>query len=358
MEQIIARQNSTAKPATGKAFLMGIVWIIIKLSIAQVVVNFLITLTGIGLLNLLFYLYAVVLLIGFMTRTVAGNIYTLKRETLVLQRMMGDSNVLGVEIPVESIISVRPLTYGQRLALDYRQVTYVDSTCAPGLRMQLAFIVSLIWAWLARTIAGKKAYKDNGFLVAYMEDGKRCACAFRPDAAFCAALEEALPQAFGADERLERAPLHGYWAMSLRRAFPSLYPHVKDAVSPEEAAFEREQFALRKEQRLEKKAKKKNIPVEQLKKKQQEKARKKAAAARKRARFYAAISDRLGFLAPVKRFFADLAEKLGEEDLPEEDIPEEEPAEQPGEQCKPEGETPRRRRSRQEASDEVHDGSI
>lgn len=337
MEQIIARQNSAAKPATGKTFLLGIAGIIIKLSIAQIVINFLITLTGMGLLNLLFYLYAVVLLISFMTRTVAGNIYTLKQDTLVLQRMMGDSNVLGVEIPLESIVSIRPLAYGQRLELDYRQVTYADTTCAPGLRMRIAFAVSLIWSGLARMIAGKKACIENGSVVVYMAEGKRCACAFRPDAAFCAALAQALPEVFGADERLARTPLHGYWAMSLRRAFPTLYPHVQDAVSPEEAAAERELFEQRKEQKLQKKAEKKKIPVEQLKKQLAKKAGKKAAAKRKRAKFFARLADRMTFLAPVKRFFADLAKKLGEEEMPQEE-----------QETDEEETSPRRRRSRQE----------
>ena len=150
MEHIIARQNAAAKPATGKTFILGIAGIIVELAIAQLIVNLLIRTTGVGLLNLLFYGYAVVLLIRFMTRTVAGSIYTLRTQTLVLQRMMGDSTVLGVEIPLSDVVSIRPYTYGQRLHLDYRQVTYVDTACAPGLRMRIAFAVSLIWAGLAR----------------------------------------------------------------------------------------------------------------------------------------------------------------------------------------------------------------
>ena len=335
MEQIIARQNSAAKPATGKKFLLGIAGILIKLSIAQVVVNFLITASGVGLLNLLFYLYAVVLLIAFMTRTVAGNIYTLKQETLVLQRMMGDSNVLGVEIPLDKIVSIRPFTCGQRLHLDYRQVTYMDTTCAPGLRMQIAFGVCLIWAWLARVIAGKKAHRENGFVVVYTEDGKCCACAFRPDEAFLAALKEALPEVIGADERLAQEPLRGYWARSLRRAFPQQYPHVQDIVTAEEMAFEQEEFARREERKLEKAAKKKKISVDQHKQQLSEAEAKKAAAAEKWAKFFAAVAKKMTFLAPVKRFFAHLAAKFNEEEQSEDA------------QASTE-ETPRRRRSRQE----------
>lgn len=165
MEQIIARQNSAAKPATGKTFVVGIAKVIVELAIAQVIVNVLIRATGMGLLNLLFYLYAVVLLLRFMTHTVAGNIYTLKQDTLVLQRLLGDSTVLGVEIPRSAIVSIRPVSCGQRLHTDYRQVTYVDTSCAPGLRMRAAFGASLIFAGLARMIAGKKAYQENGYVV-------------------------------------------------------------------------------------------------------------------------------------------------------------------------------------------------
>lgn len=257
MEQIIARQNNAAKPATGKTFLIGIAKVIVELAIAQVIANALIRATGMGLLNLLFYLYAVVLLVRFMTHTVAGNIYTLKQDTLVLQRLLGDSTVLGVEIPRSTIVSIRPVFCGQRLHTDYRQVTYVDTSCAPGLRMRAAFGASLIFAGLARWIAGKKAYQENGYVVVYMEAGKRCACAFKPDAQFVAALADAMPDVFGADERLDRAPLATYGAMSLRRAFAPLYPHVAGAVTEQEEAFAREELARRRDARKAKRGKKK-----------------------------------------------------------------------------------------------------
>lgn len=249
MEHIIARQNCAAKPATGKTFLVGIAAIILELAAAQVIVNLLITLTGVGLLNLLFYAFAVVLLIRFMTRTVAGNIYILKEDTLVLQRLMGDSTVLGVEIGHGDILAIRPIVRGEQLSLDYRQVTYVDTACAPGLRMHAAFFMSLIWAWLARVIAGKAARQENGYAVIYMENGKRSACAFRPDADFLAALERTLPQAFGRDER---EMLDTYAAKSLRRTFGDLYPHVPEPVTAEELAFEQEEFARRKAARAQK----------------------------------------------------------------------------------------------------------
>lgn len=301
MEHIIARQNAAAKPVTGKAFLLGIAQIILELTIAQVIVNLLIKATGIGLLNLLFYLFAVVLLVRFMTHTVAGSIYTLRSETLVLQRMLGDSTVLGVEIPLEKIVSIRPYAYGERLYLDYRQVTYVDMQCAPGLRMRAAFLLSLVWAWLARMVAGKKAARKAGFVIIYLEDKKRRACAFRPDDEFAKALEAACPDAFGVDERLALKPADGYFAQSLRRAFRDLYPHVPGVVTPEELRFEREEFARRKEAKIEKAAKKKEIPLNEYKAQLKDKERRKAAAQRKRKVFFRALPERFAALVPAKR---------------------------------------------------------
>ena len=115
--------------------------------------------------------------------------------------------------------------------------------------MHAAFFMSLIWAWLARVIAGKAARQENGYAVIYMENGKRSACAFRPDADFLAALERTLPQAFGRDER---EMLDTYAAKSLRRTFGDLYPHVPEPVTAEELAFEREEFARRKAARAQK----------------------------------------------------------------------------------------------------------
>ena len=246
MEHIIARQDSAAKPATGKTFLVGIAAIILELSLAQLVVNLLIRLTGLGLLNILFYALAVVLLVRFMTRTVAGNIYILRDDVLIMQRLMGDSTVLGVEIGHGDILAIRPLRRGEKLELDYRQVTYVDTTCAPGLRMRAAFLLSLVCAWLARLIAGRAAQQENGYVVAYMENGKRSAGAFRPDEAFLAALKDTLPEVFDRDER---GGIDTYAAKSLRRAFGDLYAHVPDVVTQEELAFERKEFARRREAR-------------------------------------------------------------------------------------------------------------
>ena len=340
METIIARQNNAAKPATGRTFVLGIARIIVELAIVQAIVNLLIRVTTMGLLNLLFYLYAVVLLVRFMTRTVAGYIYTLKEDTLEMQRLLGDSTVLGVQIPLDAVISVRPVVYGEKLALDYRRVTYVDSTCAPGLRMHIAFAVSLIWAWLARVIAGKKAKKPCGTLVAYMEEGKRCACVFRPDAQFLAALEARLNDVFGADDRMQRGKKETYAAKSLRRAFGDLYPHVTDAVSDEELAFEREEFARRGEAHIARQAKFLRIPLPKYKAWLMKLKGFIPACKRRIRRIFALISDRIPFFRPIKERTDAFVSKVLEEEALDQMME--------STQEEPQSDVPRRRRGRQE----------
>ncbi len=348
METIIARQNNAAKPATGRVFVLGIARIIVELAIVQAVVNFLIRLTGIGLLNLLFYLYAAWLLIRFMTRTVAGQIYTLKEETLEMQRLLGDSTVLGVQIPLDAVLSIRPVVYGEKLALDYRRVTYVDSTCAPGIRMHAAFAVSLLWAWLARVIAGKKAHKSCGTLIAYMEEGKHCACVFRPDEAFLAALEAALPDVFGVDERLERGMKETYSAKSLRRTFGDLYPHVPSAVSEEELAFEREEFARRREAHLARQAEFLKIPLPRYKGRIVKIERFLPSCKRRLKRLIAAAADRITFFKPIGKKIDAFAEKVRQEEAMDRAMDQAMDQAMESAQEETQSDAPRRRRGRQE----------
>ena len=50
MQEILAQQRNAAKPVTGKGFLLGITGVIARLALAQIAVNLLIMLTGMGLL--------------------------------------------------------------------------------------------------------------------------------------------------------------------------------------------------------------------------------------------------------------------------------------------------------------------
>ena len=252
MQEILAQQRNAAKPVTGKAFLTGIAGVIIKLSIAQIAANLLIMATGIGLLNIAFYLYAIWVIVGFMGRTVAGSLYMLKENALYLQKTLGDSTVFVAEIPLENILAIRPVVYGERLACSYRRVSVVDAACANPARMRFAAGLSVLSSRLARKVAGKKAYEVRGVIVSFMEEGKRCCCVFRPDDAFLAALQEVLPDVCGIDERdVENTPVT-MMAQALERAFPDLYAHVEPLVSSEALDAARDEIARQKQARKEK----------------------------------------------------------------------------------------------------------
>lgn len=246
MEEIILQQRNLPKPVTGKAFILNVAAVIVKLALAQIAVNLLITLTGMGLLNIAFYLYAVYALISFMSRTVAGSTYTLKKNTLVLQKMLGDSTISVTEIPLEHILSVRPVAYGERLESSYQYVQVMDASAAAPVRMRLAYGLSLISASLARKAAGKRAGETRGCIVAYQQEGKRQACVFLPDEAFQDALQAALPEVYGADERTRENTKTTMMAQALERAFPPLYVHVEPLVSPEKAEAAKQEIERQK----------------------------------------------------------------------------------------------------------------
>ena len=253
MQEILAQQRNAARPVTGKGFIQGVAGVIIRLAIMQIVVNLLITATGLGLLNIAFYLYAIWLIVSFMGKTVAGSQYMLKENALYLQKTLGDSTTSVTEIPLEKIVSVRPVVHGERLESSYRHVTVVDAACAKPLRMRLAFALAMVSATLARKAAGKLAEKPRGYIVAFKEDSGRSACVFLPDEAFLAALDSALPGVCGADERTcENTPVT-MMAQALERAFPELNAHVKPLVSKERVQQAKEEIAAQKQARTQKK---------------------------------------------------------------------------------------------------------
>ena len=221
VEEIRAQQVNRARPVTGKGFALGVASVVLRLALAQIVCNLLIAATGMGLLNVLFYLYAVMTLALFMRRTVASSAYTLKQETLVLERKLGDSTTSVVEIPLNHIIAVRPICAGERLHVCYRQVTVIDNEAKPTARMKAAWRASLFSAGLARKIARGHAHDDAGYAIVFDEaDTQRRACVFRPDEAMCGALREALGERFGLDDRQTRPKVTTLYAQALERAFP------------------------------------------------------------------------------------------------------------------------------------------
>ena len=173
VEEIRAQQVNRARPVTGKGFALGVASVVLRLALAQIVCNLLIAATGMGLLNVLFYLYAVMTLALFMRRTVASSAYTLKQETLVLERKLGDSTTSVVEIPLNHIIAVRPICAGERLHVCYRQVTVIDNEAKPTARIKAAWRASLFSAGLARKIARGHAHDDAGYAIVFDEAENR-----------------------------------------------------------------------------------------------------------------------------------------------------------------------------------------
>lgn len=253
MDEIILRQRDAAKPLTGKAFILNVALIILKLAIAQAIVNLLITLTGAGLLNILFYLYAIWLLFRFMRRTVASYVYTLKENVLVLERRLGDSPITVIEIPLGSVVSMRPALKGERLRTTYRQVTEVDPSCRPPFRMRAAFVLSLISGHLARLAAGGGIEEAAGWVLVVSEGDRLNAYVFNPDREMQEKLSAMLGEAYGFDERMTRARVTTVYGRALSRAFPALYPYVEPLVRQEDTAWAKEELARRKQARAEKK---------------------------------------------------------------------------------------------------------
>ena len=245
IEAIVASQKDRPESVTGKGFVLSVAGVVLRLALAQIAVNLLISATGVGLLNVAFYVYAVWLLASFMRRTVAASAYTLKENTLYLQKLLGDSTTSVVEIPLASIVAIRPVAACERLKLSYRQVTVIDARARAPFRARLAFVLSLFSAHLARLAAGKNAETVIGQAIVFEEGGRKRCCVFRPDGDFCAALREVLPGVFGRDDRMEheKATL---WGRALQRAFPALYPQVKPLVDEQALAQAREQARAQK----------------------------------------------------------------------------------------------------------------
>lgn len=256
MEEVLAQQHNASKPLTGSAFLRGVALVLMRLAVAQVLVNLAIALSGVGLLNIAFYLYAVGLMVSFMGRTVAGSAYVLRPGTLSLSKMLGDSTTSVVEIPTKDILSVRPVMLGERLECSVRRVTVIDARAAQGARMRLAYGMALFSARLARKIAANREGGLRGYAVVYMEEGKRQACVFLPDEAFLAALTALLPGRMGFDER--ETGNETVMARALERAFPELYPFVNPLLSEERRQQAVETIAAQKAQKKARKEARKN----------------------------------------------------------------------------------------------------
>ena len=259
MQEIIFRQRNAAKPLTGKAFVLSIAGILIKLAIAQIVINLLISATGVGLFNIAFYLFAVVLLIGFMRETVAGYVYTLGEGTLVLERKLGDSTITVVEIPLAHVVSLRQVRMAENLHISYRDVMHIDAATQPPLRVRAAFFASLFSSKLARLLAGKRAQNVIGYVIVFDEGKVRRACTFCPNGELIEKLHAVVQERHGFDERMTRAKITTLYGRALERAFPALYPFVDPLLKYEDVEWAHEEIERQKAERREKSSGKKPI---------------------------------------------------------------------------------------------------
>ena len=249
MQEIIFQQRNAAKQLTGRTFVLSIAGILIRLSIAQLVINALISFTGVGLLNVAFYLYAVWLLIAFMRSTVAGYVYTLKEDVLVLERKLGDSTITVVEVPLIKVASFREVRMAENLHISYRDVMHIDAVSGPPARVRAAFAVSLLSSRLARCIAGKHAQDVIGHVIVFDEGNLRRACTFCPNEELLGLLEKCIGERYGFDERMTHAKVRTLYGRALERAFPQLYPFVDPLVKPEDVEWARAQIDQQKAER-------------------------------------------------------------------------------------------------------------
>lgn len=249
MDEIIETQHECAKPLTGKDFLVSVAAIVLRLTVMQFAVYFAILLTGFNVLNLAVYGYACALLWRFLRRVTASYRYTLKTQTLVLQRRLGDSTTKLVKIPLRHIRAVRPVCFGEDMRLYGGRVTAIDPACRPPLRVRAGLALSRVSAHAARAAAGRLSYRRAGYAVVYEENGARLCCLFRPNAPMRAALADALGDIFGADDLKGSEPLDGVRARCLQKAFPELYPHVRPLMDPAQVEAARRELAERRQKR-------------------------------------------------------------------------------------------------------------
>ena len=282
MQEIIFQQRNAAKKLTGKTFVLNIAGILVQLSIAQLVINALISWTGIGLLNVAFYLFAVWLLIAFMRETVAAYVYTLKEGTLVLERKLGDSTITVVEIPLEHVASLRPVYMAENLNISYRDVMHIDAASAPVLRVRMAFTASLFSSRLARLLAGKGAQQQIGHVIVYDEGRLRKACTFCPSEELLDLLQARVCERFGFDERMTHTKLHTLYARALERAFPALYGYVDPLLRQEDVQWAREEIERQKAERKEKKSDQQSGKAKKAKNESKEEGNAQEAAPRRR----------------------------------------------------------------------------
>ena len=247
-ERQAIRQEIRPQRTTAKGFVLSCAGIMLRLAVCQLICVLLAKLLEAPALNALVLLYAAALLLSLLKKKTAGCVYELAEDKLILSRTMGDRRTRALEIPLEAILAVRTAAAGERLRVSYKRVTDARVR-GKSLRMRTAYAAALVSAGLARMIAGGREAQEDGVAVAFTEGSGVHAGVFAPDPGFSAALQEAVGERWGWDDRMARPHVQALWGRALERAFPGLYPNVVPLVTAEESAWAKEQHAAAKARR-------------------------------------------------------------------------------------------------------------
>ncbi|MBQ8094778.1 MAG: hypothetical protein IJ242_14580 [Clostridia bacterium] len=259
MSEVICEQVIRQETLTQKEFILEVVRIILRLAIAEIVTSALSYLTGMGIVRIAFYVYAIAEVFRFLWRILASDRYVLMNDRLILERRIGETVLGGVSIPLKQILSIREHLAAESTGVSYAHTAHFLRQSETPLRVSAGRILALLSARLAIRVAGNDATKPCGLLLSYHEGGKVKACLFEPDAGMLSALSEMAGERMGLDDRLARPRLKTFAARSLARAFPEIYPHVQPLITPDDIAWADEQQVLRKAEREARKAEKKAI---------------------------------------------------------------------------------------------------
>ncbi|MCR4708346.1 MAG: hypothetical protein K5746_10430 [Clostridiales bacterium] len=223
---IVARLAVNPPPMTGRTFLTQLFRILIRLSVAQVVVSLAVRITGIGVLRILICLYTLLLLYHWFCERVQSAEIILTEQYVHVNRIRQSGKKHEIHVPLSQIAAVRKHIAGENLRITYESVTVPHRSLETPLRIRAVWITTVFSARLARFFAGREFLRPDGNLIVAERDGEKQAILIPLNGAFEEALSELLPDRFGKDDRMEREPLVTLRGRALQRAFPQLYPHV------------------------------------------------------------------------------------------------------------------------------------
>ena len=222
----IARLSIHPPPMTGRAFLLQLFRMLVRLSAAEIVVSLAIWATGANILRILLCVYVLFLLLRWFSERVQNAELVLDGQSLYLFRESAFGGMRRIRIPLKDIAAVRTHCAGEDLKITYRSAQVADRTLEPAFRIRLVWVLTLISARLARALAGRDFFKTDGQLIAFYRNGEKSALLIPFEDRFDAALLKTLPDRFDRDDRTLQDPILSMGGRARRRAFPTLYPHV------------------------------------------------------------------------------------------------------------------------------------